>query len=289
MPRAKIGLITCPDNPKLTNDDEYFAAALEHRGISVEVLPWDSAHASWSEYQTLVIRSTWDYHRRVAEFMQWLTTLDILKVPVWNPVSTLFWNLDKIYLRELASKGVSIPATVWLPCTDMIDASALLDAHGWRNAVLKPRISATAYGTILLSTESEVTDDEISLIHQVGGFLQIFVPEILSNGEMSLVFIHGKFSHAVQKTPITGDFRVQSDYGGTVTTAYPSPQILSFGYKIVQLIPGSWIYARVDIIETAGGPLLIELELIEPELFFRFSPDGADRMAAAVIDWMENG
>ena len=111
--------------------------------------------------------------------------------------------------------------------------------------------------------------------------MQAFVPEVESRGEISLVYLDGTFSHAVRKRPASGDFRVQRDFGGSLEAMTPSEPVLAFGDGVLAAVTRPWLYARVDLVEAGGGPVLMELELIEPDLFL--TPAGAARLAAALL------
>ena len=147
----------------------------------------------------------------------------------------------------------------------------------------KPRIAATAYGTFLVSRGVQLSDEDLAPARSSGALLQEFVPEIEERGEVSLVYADGMFSHAVSKHAKPGDFRVQQDFGGSVRPLVPSAELLSFADLVMTHVSGATLYARVDVVETRRGPLLMELELIEPELYFLHVPAAADRLAAAIL------
>jgi glutathione synthase/RimK-type ligase-like ATP-grasp enzyme len=155
--------------------------------------------------------------------------------------------------------------------------------RGWERAVLKPRIAATAYGTLLVTRDNDLPDTDLFPARSSGALLQEFVPEIVERGEVSLMFCDGAFSHAVSKRAKAGDFRVQQDFGGTVRPITPSAGLLSFAERVLSSVRSTCLYARVDLVETTRGPLLMELELIEPELFFTVVPAAADRFADAIV------
>ena len=150
--------------------------------------------------------------------------------------------------------------------------------------MLKPRIAATAYGTFLLSKGSTLSDEDLAPARATGALLQEVVPEIVRHGETSIVYAGGAFSHSVVRLARDGDFRVQQDFGGRVEAASPSAALLSFAASVMTHVPDSCLYARVDVVESSRGPLLMELELIEPELYFLFVPDAAARMALLIAD-----
>ena len=150
-------------------------------------------------------------------------------------------------------------------------------------AILKPGVAATAYGTFLVSKDSALSDEELAPANASGALLQEVVPEIVLHGETSIAYAGGAFSHAVVRRAKAGDFRVQQDFGGSVEAVSPSPSLLSFAASVMTLVPDSCLYARVDVVESGRGPLLMELELIEPELYFLHAPEGAHRMAREIV------
>lgn len=276
MLNHRIVFATCDRLPEATPSDQVLQRALEERGVEVSVLPWSSI-ASNTLADLVLLRSTWDYHKRTQEFRTWLVGLESAGRRVLNPVSTVLWNLDKAYLRELATQGIAIPETRFEYHLTPARLEALMATMGWSHAVVKPRISATAYGTFLVRAGELV--DSLAPAWESGALVQAYVKEVTEQGELSLMFFGGEYSHAVSKKPKPGDFRVQSDFGGSQELVLPSEAAVQFASRVLDATPYPWTYARVDIVETAGGPLLMELELIEPHLFFDVEPRSAGRLA----------
>lgn len=273
---------TCRHRPSLTPSDELVAAHLRAQGVTVTAQAWDALVPARVGNATVCLRSTWDYHTHADEFRAWLAALVEHHVTVINPVERVLWNMDKGYLASLEAGGIAIPDTRWIAPGAPVDLPALLAGAGWEQAVIKPRVSATAYGTHLVTMSTVLERDVQQALRRNGALLQAFVPEIRSAGEVSLVFIDGAFSHAVRKQPSPGDFRVQHEFGGTMSPVDVPVSLQDFGARILATIPVPWTYARVDIVDTASGPLLMELELIEPDLFFAPGNDGARRLAEAL-------
>jgi glutathione synthase/RimK-type ligase-like ATP-grasp enzyme len=275
---------TCHDQPLIAPDDEPLAAALEACGVSVIPMPWTEIdpHAVL-DASPIVLRSTWDYHRVPTLFRAWLQSLEDSGRRVWNGAAIGLGNIDKTYLRQFELSGIAIPDTRWL---DHINAGAIEQAladAGWDRAVFKPRIAATAYGTFVVSRGVQLSDDDLAPARSSGALLQEFVPAIEDGGETSLVYIDGAFSHAVSKRAKPGDFRVQQDFGGSVVPTTPSPELRAFADRVMKQVKGDTLYARVDVVETDRGPLLMELELIEPELYFLHVPAAATTFATAIL------
>jgi len=278
-----ILLATCRDLPQLTRSDLLLADELRARGVGVRALPWDSIAPSEAKSSRVCLRSTWDYHLRSPEFQEWIETFSQIPGALWNPPDTVLWNLDKAYLRDLEKAGIPLPPVLSFEPGYRPDLKALLAERDWARAVLKPRVSASAHGTHLISAGETLTAEEWVPLLASGALLQEFVPEIQTGGEVSLMFLAGGFSHAVRKMPAPRDFRVQEYFGGKTVLEEPRRELVAFGERVVRAICRPWIYARVDVVETDRGPLLMELELIEPELFLNFAPGAAAVLADALI------
>ncbi|HSC98025.1 MAG TPA: hypothetical protein VLI21_03910 [Casimicrobiaceae bacterium] len=235
----------------------------------------------------IVLRSTWDYHRMPTMFSSWLEALNDSGRATWNPPDVAIANIDKIYLKDLEGAGIAVPTTRWIERADVTSLDRVMREEGWDRAVLKPRIAATAYGTFLIERGSSLTDDDVAPARASGALLQEVIPEVAERGEVSMIYLAGAFSHAVLKRAKRGEFRVQQDFGGRVEPTTPSPAIRAFADHVMTQVPPTCLYARVDAVDSGRGPLLMELELIEPELYFLFVPDAADRMARLLIDRLQ--
>ena len=274
---------TCDDQPLIAADDQILVDALTPLGISVTPIPWTQIDPyAQVDSQPIVLRSTWDYHRIPTMFALWLNALEDSGRTIWNDAAVARDNIDKIYLKQLEAAGIAIPRTCWLDRVDEQSVRRALEDERWRQAVLKPRIAATAYGTFHVTPNTELSPDDLAPARASGALLQEFVPEILDRGETSLMYCDGVFSHAVSKHAKSGDYRVQKDFGGEVEPVMPSPDLIAFADRVISTIPSKCLYARVDVVETMRGPLLMELELIEPELYFLVVPSAAGRFATAI-------
>lgn len=274
---------TCEQQPLIAADDQLLADALRPLGVEVMPTPWTEIDPySAVDAPPIVLRSTWDYHRIPTMFLTWLSALEDSGRTVWNDPAIVRGNIDKIYLRQLESAGLAIPKTRWLDRIDQESIRQVLEEERWQRAVLKPRIAATAYGTFLVTPDTLPADEDLAPARASGALLQEFVREILDRGETSLMYCDGVFSHAVSKHAKPGDYRVQKDFGGDVEPVMPSPDLIAFADRVMSMVPASCLYARVDIVESARGPLLMELELIEPELYFLVVPSAAGRFAMSI-------
>jgi glutathione synthase/RimK-type ligase-like ATP-grasp enzyme len=244
--RVLIALVTWRGLPALAADDQLLRDALLRRGASVDAVAWDDV-VHWRRYDAIVVRSTWDYHKRVDEFRAWLDRMEGL--PLWNPPALLRRNIHKSYLLELQEQGIEIVPTVFMP----------------RGVIVKPAVSATAHQTMLLDYDV---------------LIQPFVPEIATDGELSFVFLGRRFSHVVRKRPAAGDFRVQADFGGTAERISVDASLIAQAERIAATLGEEWLYARIDCVVRDGRLLLMELEATEPSLFL--DEASAERFADAI-------
>ena len=278
-----IILATGRNQPTLTNSDSLLRDELEARGVRVTAELWDAIVPNREEDSLVFLRSTWDYSLRAEEFKRWISAWGEQPFRLWNPPATVLWNLDKSYLRDLASAGVPIPRTAWFEPGQRPDVDRFLEQDGNEEAVVKPRISASARGTSRVRKSAELADGDVEQLLAVGSLIQEFVPEIQSQGEISLIFFGGQLSHAVHKHPGSGDFRVQKRFGGSVSFHDATGEECAFGKQVLATLPNAPLYARVDLVHNAKGPLLMELELIEPELYMDLAPSGAARFAEEIL------
>ncbi len=234
---------------------------------------WDDPTVQWQTFDQVVLRSCWDYHLRSREFLEWVCALKRRDVPLQNPASIVLWNMDKRYLRELENRNVLIPGTYWVEEGQQAVLGNVISELGWRDLVVKPTVSATAYQTRKMSERdrSEVIDGP--------AMIQEFLPEIETSGEWSLMFLGGEFSHAVRKFPTAGDFRVQSEFGGTVQATVAKPEFIEQAATILDFTHHRTLYARIDGVERG---VLMELELIEPVLFLGLG-GAANSMARKIL------
>lgn len=279
----KIALATSEAYPALTPDDLLLLGPLAKRGIDAEPAVWSDPSYAWSSSAMVIIRSCWDYHLRIVEFLRWIERLEMLGVPVWNSPATIRWNSNKSYLKELEGKSISIVPTLWLEPGPNISLADGLRRVGWQRAVVKPRVSATAHQTKLIQAEQAEEAQKLfdALRAGSGVMVQKFMEPILSEGEWSLMFFDGEFSHAVLKTPTAGDFRVQHDFGGHERLAQAPRFVIEAAEKAIR-VAGNTLYARVDGVIEEGVFRLMELELIEPALFLGESTGAAEKLAAAI-------
>ncbi len=273
----KIGLVTCRKLPNLTDKDQQLIPLFHSRQIDAHPVIWNDPSIRWKEYHALIIRSIWDYHLHPDTFIQWLDLLEGDNVPTLNPIRILRKNHHKFYLEELENQGVDIVPTLFIKGGGQLHLSRVRD-QGWEQAVIKPAISASAYLTELFETDQwTIIRDKYQRLAPGRDFLiQKFMPEIQSSGELSIIFINRKYSHAVLKTACSNEFRVQSEFGGDLSICNPEWHIIDTAKDILSKFDEDLLYARVDGVIHNNSFILMELELIEPDLFFDRHPPSID-------------
>lgn len=276
-------MVTSRDLPELTEDDRRLSSALADRGFLVAPAIWDRRDIEWKRFDLALIRSPWDYFRRRGEFFRWLADVEPI-VSILNAPSVLRWNSDKRYLLQLASDGIPIVPSVVLRETVPADLDRTLDSLGCECAVIKPTISGASWRLSRVHKGDPRAQGQLEALLRHGeALVQPFVSNVLSSGETSLIFIDGRFSHAVRKLPARDDFRVQAAFGGSERPVEPSAEFLAAAHDAIDAVPSSPLYARVDLIEgQKNEPLLMELEVLDPDLMFRHAATATEQMADAI-------
>ena len=276
----RIALATSAQHSELHEDDLPLADALRAAGLDPVAEVWTDPSVDWSGYDAILLRSVWDYHLRYDEFTEWLAQLDTVGVPMFNESDLVRWNGDKRYLLELRERGVAIVPSQVAAGACLREVVAGLDGE---EVVIKPTVSAAARDTVRGVAGSDELSRALEDLPDTVYLVQPFQPEIVTDGEWSLMFVDGDFTHAVVKRPAAGDYRVQVMFGGEATLTEPSPAVLESAQAVLTAVgPRPPLYARVDGIVVNGRFLLMELELIEPYLFLPDFPEATTKLATAV-------
>ncbi len=285
MAAPRVALATYVGAPELGPDDRLLSAALERSGICVSPAVWSDPSVDWRSFDAVVIRSCWDYHRRHGEFMAWLDRLDAMKTRVWNATPTVRWNSDKRYLADLERRSIATVPTRIIGRGSSASVADVARAAGWNRFVVKPTISASAYETHAFTLP--LREPDVRVIERVVAhgdvLVQPFLDEVTTDGELSLVFFDGAFSHAAIKRSRRGDFRVQSEHGGTVAPIDVAPAIVAAARRSLDALDDVPLYARVDGVGDEGSFRVMELELIEPNVFLDGATGAAERFATAIV------
>ncbi len=272
------------------DEDNALLVALEQKGLKVIRTNWDNPHFDWSSTKYIIFRMTWDYFDRFDEFSIWLEKVNKLTTLI-NPKSLIYWNIDKHYLQDLEKLGVRIPPTLFIEQKDNRSLEEIIASSTWEEFILKPAISGAARHTYKISRD-EITNYESQfseLIANESMLIQEYQKQITTKGEIAFMVFGGKFSHAILKKAKSGDFRVQDDFGGTVESYKPNSDEILFAESIVNKLSPIPVYARVDVIWDNNDDLCIgEIELIEPELWFRMDPNAALKCAKAIKEFISN-
>ena len=279
-----IALATCEKEPELHSDDQLTLPAFKAAGIEAVPVIW-SSQTDWQHFDAVIVRSTWDYWLHYSEFLAWIDRLERDGVALWNSPAALRWNTNKIYLRELESRGVPTIPTEWMSPQNRRPVAEILAKRNWNEAVLKPALSAGAYRTHRVSRNSAHSAEPLldEILTDATAMIQPLVPEILSQGELSFLFHGGRFSHAVIKRGVPGEFRIQRTFGGVTTPQAVSKEWIDQAGRVLDRAGYDFLYARVDMVESAGRLLLMELEVTEPSLFFEHDARAPARFAEAVL------
>ena len=264
------------------NEDSILLNEIANLGFSVKRISWSSKSFDWSNVKYVIFRTTWDYFEKLNDFRLWMKKTS-KKTKFINPYSQILWNLDKVYLNDFKNQGINIVPSFFV--NQKCSLSEIINYTKWENVVVKPTISAAAWNTHLVLKQDlslfEPTFQDLQKNHNL--LVQEFQKNILSRGEFSLIVIGGKYTHAVIKRVKKGDYRVQDDYGGSVERYNAPNEMVGFAESIISKCDPIPFYARVDIIIDNNNELaLSELELIEPELWFRFCPESAHLLAKEV-------
>jgi glutathione synthase/RimK-type ligase-like ATP-grasp enzyme len=287
--RTRVALVTCAELPDADPDDRKVLYPLTRRGIDTDIVVWDDKAVDWDKYQLVVLRSVWDYVRKRDEFVEWAQRVSRLA----NPADVVRWNTDKRYLLELAKKQLPVVPTTWLEPGDGI----VLPSSG--EFVVKPSVGAGS-----LDTGRYRADDEEQVLaarKQANRLLgqrrrvmvQPYLSEVDTRGENALLYFGGKFSHAVTKGAMLDGPATQIEglYKPERITPYEATAAeKELAERVLAAVPGGperLLYARVDVIPTKAGPVVLELELTEPSLFFGHSEGAPERFVDAVMNALE--
>lgn len=280
-----LALVTYNQLPELNYSDRLLSDPFKKYGFATEIIPWDKKNVRWKDFDLVIIRSCWDYHHRIPEFLDWLNRMEILKGHIWNPVNIIRWNLNKKYLIELEKKNVPIIPTLFIDKKNVKNIRNLLNEKDWRKIIIKPAVGASSYLiTKIKAGELSSESPEIkSVLKQSEAIIQPFMEEITTEGEYSFIFINKKFSHAIHKIPKKHEFRTQPEFGAKEVLYKPEQCLIIQTQKILGEVDSPLLYARVDGLIIDNQFYLMELELIEPYLYFEKAENSAENFAEAAI------
>ena len=266
--------------------EDLAADALKEIGFSVTFCCWDDPNIRWQSYDYIVIRTTWDYHLKFTEFSEWLKRIASLAEKIMNPADVIMMNAHKSYLSTLAGHGLPVPPTVYISQrrSSFPTLSGIMKEQGWEQAVVKPCVSASGYKTTLISKLEDAKHPDCQhefdlLLEERDVMVQQYLSAIMHQGEWSLVYFNRTFSHAVVKVPTAKEFRCCA---AEILKKNPSTEMLAVADNALSQIEGQLLFSRVDMVQEDNGKVwLMEVELIEPNLFFDCYADTATNFAKA--------
>lgn len=268
----RVTLLTGADMPVPDDETVHLVEALGRAGLQARIAVWSDEAAIADPGDLVVVRTTWDYtfmpDRFLATLPRWGSSLQ-------NPFPVIAGNVAKRYLIALAEAGVPVVPTRLLTAGETLGAAT-------GRIVLKPEIAAGADGVGLFDADDPAAAAHLETLYERGDVLLQPYLESVQDGERSLIYLGGEFSHAVRKVPAGGDFRVQVEHGGVTTPHTPTAAELRVAEASLAQVGHDLLYARVDLVATPDGPLLMELELIEPDLFLGHADGAFDRFAAVI-------
>ena len=247
-------------------------------------MPGVIRRCSWDDYDAVYICTPWDYPQHAAEFLEVLQSIEDSAAVLVNPLALVHWSLVKTYLRELQQRGADIVPSIWFDTLEAGQLAGCFTTLDTDTLIIKPAVGANAQDTYILHdpVPAATLAKLKSIFRARPFFVQPFIDNIRSEGEFSLFYFSGEYSHAILKVPRAGDFRVQEEHGGDIQSVQPPAELLAAGQRILALVEPRAVYLRADFVRAADGRfLLMELELIEPSLYLRMDEGAPDRFAAA--------
>lgn len=270
--------------------DQLLFDPLENLGWSVHDVSWRDTHTDWNQFDVVIIRSTWDYQDDPALFLETLESIEKSSAQLQNSLESVKWNIDKTYLQELENKGIEIVPTLWRNQFHDEDIHSFFDEFDTDEIIIKPTVSANADNTfrIPIAEKSQYLNQLSNVFKNRSFLVQPFIDGIIKEGEFSLFFFGETYSHTILKTPKPSDFRVQEEHGGRLKLVEsPEEDLLNSAKNLLQKIDPLPLYSRMDYVRTNTDSFaLMEIELIEPSLYFNMDPASPKRFASVLDEWV---
>lgn len=271
--------------------DHLLYQPLGERGWEAEEVSWRNPRVDWDSYDAVLIRSPWDYQDDHLAFLDVLQNIESSSAILENSLEIVEWNIDKSYLRDLEENNIEIVPSLWHDHFEKDMLPAFFDRLNTSEVVIKPTVSAGADNTFRITklNFSQYLEELGSIFHYRPFLVQPFMENITEEGEFSVFFFGDTYSHTILKTPKTNDFRVQEEHGGRLKKVQPEDKLLNTARKALHQISPAPLYTRADFVRTARGSFaLMELELIEPSLYFNMDPKSPERFAKVFDKWMKS-
>ncbi|MFC3122916.1 ATP-grasp domain-containing protein [Agaribacter flavus] len=264
--------------------DDMLKPYLAEFGWEVRDVPWQNTAVDYNEFDLVIVRSTWDYQAHAESFLNCLERIDASSAILENPLSLMRWNLSKSYLQNLQHKGIPVLPSIWSEKINYSKFKSLYHRFHTDDLVIKPLVSANADFTYRVNIEKlERLWEELEGVFSIRPFLvQAYEESIETVGEYSLFYFEKNYSHAILKQPKAGDFRVQEEHGGQLIALDASDEMKKLAMRVLASLPELPLYARIDMLKTERGFEIIEVELIEPSLYFNMAEGSAERFATLI-------
>ena len=286
--KRKCALLTISDLSNFQSYDNLIVQPLSKLGWECEFIPWDSISINWDDFDAVIIRSTWDYQQKEKLFFKTLQSIEASTATLYNSLDAVKWNINKRYLLELEKENISIIPTRLYDSFDFDIVNQLFSFFNENKLIIKPCVSANADDTFILEQNKlgslkPVLENTFS---QKDFLVQPFIKNIRIEGEYSLIYFGNRLSHVLLKTPKNGDFRVQEEHGGILKAINkPESSLIDFGNKVMGTIPYQCLFSRVDVVRGSNNYLLMEVELIEPSLYFNMDLNSPQMFAEIFNKW----
>lgn len=280
----RIAYLTMSDMGDFVTDFHLSVAPMQALGWQVETVAWRSA-VDWDDFDAVYICTPWDYPEHAQHFLEVLARIDASRALLINELALVHWTLEKTYLRDVERDGSDIVPSTWYDSFESAQPSGMFAEHRTDRIVVKPTVGANAKDTFVLT--DPIGDAELDVLRETFAarafLVQPFIENIQKEGEFSLFFFNGEYSHAIRKTPKAGDFRVQEEHGADISPVRPADALLQTARTLFARIEPLPTYGRGDWVRGGDGRyLLMELELIEPSLYLRTDRGAAARFARAL-------
>ena len=287
----KCAFLTIKDLSGFESYDHLLIEPMKENGWDVSFIPWDKLNQNWNNFDLVIVRSTWNYQNHLDEFLNVLRMIDQSKALLLNPLPLIEWNVNKTYLKDLKKNGIPIIPSLFFEDFDIDKVMGSFNTFDSEKVIIKPTVGANA-DKIMIIKNSDTMDKlkKTKDTYKNRAFiLQPFINSIKKDGEMSLIFFNKGFSHGLSKVPKKGDFRVQEEHGGTLKLLKNlDEQKINLCKEILSLLPYDFFYSRIDLVVDEGNPLLMEIEVIEPSLYFNLEPKSANLFAKKVSDFFNH-
>lgn len=274
-----VALATAESLPIAAMDSSLLTACIAETGFHVDEPVWSDTSVDWGQYEAVVIGSTWDYHTRLDEFLAWVNRVNNM-TRVYNLPKFIEWNSRKTYLNEMATAGMNVIPTLKIRPDSHYTLDRLMRLLPAERLLIKPLVGAGAHGIRVFDPGDQ---DAFAAAKEEGEFLvQPYLSTIETEGEISMIMIDGQYSHSVLKRPKQGDFRVQEEWGGSVDLWQASEAEIEIASIAMAILPERPLYARVDLVWLNDKPAIMEMELIEPDLYLRHATGSAEALASTL-------